>query len=181
MQYREIDIKNFPVHKRGNGSGNPENLFGLIDFCIDNVKEKDTVLELGCFYGASTAVFSHFAKHVVTVDINFNHITQEFINKYLNVELIRCSSLNVSNKFYDESFDIMYIDTVHTYDHCIKELSKLYSKCKINKYGFRTIGGHDYNQPGINKAVKEFFGRKPDNVYTDTSWVYYMKDNHGET
>lgn len=176
MQYRGIDMRHFPVHKRGNDSGKPENLFGLIDFCIDNVKITDTVLELGCFYGASTAVFSYFAKNVLAVDINFNHITQEFINKYLNVELLKCSSLSIYQHFDDNAFDILYIDTVHTYEHCIRELNSLYHKCKPNQDGVRRIGGHDYNNPHIYRALKEFFIRDPDQIYSDTSWVYYMKD-----
>ena len=73
--------------------GSPEYLHGLVDFCIDNIGQNFTILELGCFQGSSTRVFSQFCKKVITVDINFNLVDKKSMPK--NVDYIQCSSLNL--------------------------------------------------------------------------------------
>lgn len=55
----------------------------------------------------------------------------------------------------DSSFDFIYIDTVHTYDHLIAELVE--SNRIIKNQGL--ICGHDYHKqifPGVVEAVEEF-------------------------
>jgi len=167
--YKGTDLSFGYQLARGGSKGSPEHLHGLVDFCIENIGRDCTVLELGCFQGASTRVFSQFCKKVITVDINFNLINKESMPK--NVDYIQCSSLNLSKILESEKifYDVLYIDTVHTEDHCLKELNSLYKYCKADP---KIIAGHDYHFPGIRKAVGSFFERSPDKVYSDQSWVY---------
>jgi hypothetical protein len=171
MKYKNIDMNSFSSFKRGGDEGKEEYLYGLIDFCLDNVDENDTVLELGCFHGASTSVFSHFANKVITVDLDFSRIPQDFTEKHKNVELIKRSSLNVSD--LEINYDLLYIDTVHEYNHCIAELKSLVGLCKSSP---KKIGGHDYHMEGIKKAVNDFFGEEPKNTYQDYSWYYELNE-----
>jgi hypothetical protein len=167
MKYRNIEIKNIPSFQRGSSPGREDSVYGLIDFCIDNVKEDDTILELGCLNGASTSVFSFFAKKVISVDVNFSRLEKDFLEKHKNVELIQKSSLDVSD--LKIRYDLLYIDTVHEYNHCTKELDSLYEFCRSNP---KRIGGHDYDFVGVKSAVNDFFGRKPTKIYDDNSWYY---------
>lgn len=170
--YRGVDLSFGKKLARGGGEGSPEYLHGLVDFCIDNIGQNFTILELGCFQGSSTRVFSQFCKKVITVDINFNLVDKKSMPK--NVDYIQCSSLNLHKILESEKifYDVLYIDTVHTEDHCLKELNSLYKYCKSEP---KIISGHDYHFPGIRKAIEYFFGRSPDKVYSDQSWVYKHK------
>lgn len=156
-----------PSPRRGGAAPDPTSLNGLIHFCKDNVDPQDLVLELGCFFGASTAVFSQFAKKVISVDINFGYLEEGFTDTFNNVDLIQDSSLNAHN--HKIEYDLLYVDTVHEYDHCISELKSLFDLCKSSP---KKIGGHDYGFEGIRKAVKDFFGKEPDQIYSDSSWIY---------
>lgn len=170
--YKGADLSFGHQLLRGGGKGSPEHLHGLVDFCIENVVRNCTILELGCFQGASTRVFSQFCKKVITVDVNFNLVNKKSMPQ--NVDYIQSSSLNLAKILESEKifYDVLYIDTVHTEDHCSKELNSLYKYCKSEP---KIIAGHDYHFPGIRKAVKSFFGRGPDKVYSDQSWVYKQK------
>ena len=167
--YKGIDLDFGHNLARGGGKGLPKHLHGLVDFCDDHIMPNHTVLELGCFEGASTKVFSHFASRVITVDINFNRVDKASMGE--NVEFIQCSSLNVFEILEAKQieYDVLYIDTVHSEQHCIKELESLHKYCRTDP---KIIGGHDYSFAGIKKAIEYFFGRSPDKIYSDDSWVY---------
>lgn len=173
-EYKGVDLGFGNVLSRGGGPGAPEHLHGLIDFCEDNVSSESTVLELGCYEGASTKVFAHFAKKVIAVDIAFNLVDKSSMPE--NVEFIRCSSLLLNELLEGKQifYDVLYIDTVHTEDHCTKELNALHQYCKSDP---KIIGGHDYNFPGVKNAVIKFFGKEPDKVYSEHSWVYHWENS----
>jgi hypothetical protein len=67
----------------------------------------------------------------------------------------------------DNSLDFVYIDDIHTYDHCSSNIKMWYPK--IKKSGW--IGGHDYHKCflGVIKAVNEF--KKIDYIFDDSSWL----------
>ena len=176
--YRDADVTLGKIANRGcSGIPAPKSLHGLVDFCIDNVKPEHTLLELGNFQCASTSVFIQFAKKVISVDINLP--TGRFVDavnesaEALGSELLflQCSSLElVSRHKKDLAYDVLYIDTVHTEEHCTKELKSLVGFCNSSP---KIIAGHDYHTSGVKSAVNNFFKRKPDKVYTDGSWVYH--------
>lgn len=172
--YRGLDMTDF-VTCRGNLDRGFIGLEDIVDFCIDNVKPTDTVLELGTFKGASTVVFAHYARQVISVDID-NSINNN-ITKCNNILLIQCDSRLVYKLFPHKFYNVLYVDSVHTYKHLKEELRTL---VPLAIEGAR-IGGHDYitdihdpefqRSPQIIKAVDEFCEGKPSKIYKFGSWV----------
>lgn len=135
------------------------------------------ILELGTNSGFSTRIFLEALMqtgrgHLVTVDINESKLKDSQMEKYKGYfTSIQCDSLdlNVENK----EIDILYIDSLHEYQHVLKEL-ELYVP-KVRKGGKVLL--HDVSKPDneakpenqipriesnnteskkINKAINEF-------------------------
>lgn len=87
----------------------------------------------------------------------FEEYYQALLKKYKNnnqVNIIRKTSIDAVNDFKDESFDWIYIDAFHTYEHVKQDINLWYPKVK--KGGL--FSGHDYTSwPGVAQAVDEFF------------------------
>lgn len=139
---------------------------------IPQLLQTDSIgCELGVFEGnfAETLLSSNKFKKLYLVDLfngsasnfgkHYNDASQlhEFVeNKFKDnneVSVIKQDSIN----FLESSninFDFIYIDTVHSYDHLIRELRAAYIKIKIGGY----ICGHDYclEFNGVIQAVNEF-------------------------
>jgi hypothetical protein len=82
-------------------------------------------------------------------------------------------STEIRNQFPDYSIDVLYLDSIHTYE-CVKENLNLWLP-KMKKDGI--MAGHDYCPnywPGVVKAVDEFFG-KPEKTFADFSWMVNLK------
>jgi predicted O-methyltransferase YrrM len=60
----------------------------------------------------------------------------------------------IHNQFPDKSFDFIFIDGGHDYESVIDDIKGWYPKLKEGGI----FGGHDIDWPGVNKAVKEYFG-----------------------
>lgn len=80
----------------------------------------------------------------------------------------RMSSEDASKLYGDESLDFIFIDADHQYESVLKDIAGWLPKLK---YG-RTLAGHDYDWPGVKKAVDEFFGIE-NIVIRGTSWTFY--------
>ena len=87
-------------------------------------------------------------------------------------------SIDAALMFEDLSLDLVYIDGNHDYGHVIQDLKSWTPKVK------RWIAGHDYwhessgnfgMTPDVIKGVQDFFGRKPDRYYKDSSWAYKIR------
>jgi len=61
-------------------------------------------------------------------------------------------SSELASEFADESLDFVYIDANHEYEFASEDIGLWYPKVK--KGG--VFGGHDYDLPGVNRAIKEF-------------------------
>lgn len=150
---------------------------------------KIKMLEIGSHMGesimmfASSNIFSEvhciepFEGYEKFNDVNnydWNFIQEQFkINTrfFDNIILHNDFSYNVVSNFEDETFDFIYIDANHEYEH-IKRDIELYLP-KLKKDGI--FGGHDYYEekwPGVVNAVNEVFG-KPKHTFFDTSWLTY--------
>ena len=79
-----------------------------------------------------------------------NHVRRRFKKEIDTgrVIIIRGKSEIELNKFEDDYFDWVYIDTTHSYQQTVKELELCLLKVKDGGI----IAGHDYCQGNINKA-----------------------------
>jgi len=143
------------------------------------VKEADVfsgpIIEIGTLFGASALVITSAKKakrDFITVD-NFRwnpaQLTRkvhkditlkklsESISKY-SVKLIDSSKSDFYENYSDTSPSLVYIDADHSYEGTLEDL--IWAK----KVGAKIISGHDYceQHPGVIKAVKEVFNKKPD-------------------
>jgi hypothetical protein len=95
---------------------------------------------------------SNFGKHYRDSSVLYDIVTNKFKDNS-NVKVVKEDSIS----FLQSTtiiFDFIYIDTIHSYDHLIQELT--YAHNRIKKNGF--ICGHDYclEFNGVIKAVDEF-------------------------
>lgn len=168
---------------------------GLIDLCA-YVKENGdipikNVIEIGSFSGDSGTIFSEEFDKITCIDkwesgydptnfdlasnpeiYNMEEIEQHFdktVGYKNNVHKVKASSVEASKMFENYTFDMVYIDALHTYNGLISDLQAWFYKVK--KGGF--IAGHDAFSkfPGVTQAILEIFG-DPDKTFSDTSYCY---------
>jgi hypothetical protein len=87
-----------------------------------------------------------------TVCKNLEPVYTELIDLYKEdnvVEIVRKTSIDFLKELPDEHLDMVYIDTVHTYEHVKEELEL--SLKKVKKGGI--IAGHDYT-PHFGEAIR---------------------------
>lgn len=94
-----------------------------------------------------------------------------------NVVKHKMGSEEAANLVADDSLDFVYIDAGdHSRDVTSRDIKAWYPKVKAGGY----IGGHDFEIPelnadakfpGVAEAIHDFFGRGPDRVFLDTSWI----------
>lgn len=163
----------------------------VFDLVLSRAKNGDRFVEIGVWKGGSTAymgveilnsrkkiyydaidTFSGSTEHG---DVS-NWLYEETIKnlrpiiKIKIVNIIQGYSLDVVNKYNDESIDFCYIDGSHEYDDVKKDILSYLPK--IKKGGI--IAGHDYNKEdwkGVVRAVDEIFGEKV--VIMRSSWLYF--------
>ena len=157
---------------------------GLKDFCFYISKkvphiEELTILEIGSWTGCSAEIFANKFRTVICVDpwipteeINTEHDMKEVerifdnrVKKYNNVVKLKMTSEQAARKI--GFVDIVYIDGIHSYEGCKKDLELWLPKTKL------FIAGHDYwvnRFDGVIKAVNEMIG-EPEKVFPDTSWI----------
>lgn len=77
-------------------------------------------------------------------------VEKEFIKNtkdFSNVDLIRLDSITASEKFEDNSIDMVWIDASHDYDSVVKDVKAWLPKCK------KLFCGHDYDHETVKKAL----------------------------
>lgn len=127
----------------------------------------DSVTEFGVYTGLSTAAFiSGKPKKVRSYDITTQYLTVlkeiESCAKTADVDFRFeiASSLEVEI----EETDLLFIDTVHEKDYCLKELNRHHMKAN------RFIMLHDIiSWPGVMQAAEEFLANHDE-------WKVYEKD-----
>lgn len=94
----------------------------------------------------------NFGKHYPDAKVLYDMTKKRFSNNP-NINIIKQDSISFL-KLSELKFDFIYIDTIHSYDHLIQELSEAHNIIKSDGY----ICGHDYciEFHGVIKAVKEF-------------------------
>lgn len=91
------------------------------------------------------------------------------LNDIENVEKLKGYDEAMLPLFPDNSIDLVYIDSIHTYEAVKSTIKRWLVKLRPNGI----MAGHDYclvHWRGVADAVDEAFG-KPDQIFADTSWV----------
>lgn len=156
------------------------------------IGKKDLIgVEIGSYQGESTEIFlkSGVFKTLYCIDpwkgdydpldVASNTKTiikaeKKFDEKFKDnniIKKVKALSSDAVTNFEDESLDFLYIDGNHQFE-AVKEDLKNYVP-KVKKGGI--VAGHDYVGAFVPKAVDEFFGKKPEYLYQDTSWLYIKK------
>jgi SAM-dependent methyltransferase len=150
------------------------------------------VLEIGCDIGDTTqflldsnpdCVLTGVDPYSNYVDWNGNNLNereaiyQRFMNRLLGYSnrfnLLRDYSDNVVDKLFDDDYDVIFIDGLHTYEQLTKDCANFYSKLKTGG----VFAGHDYNAiPGVRKAADEFAAKVGKEIlFTECDVWYWIK------
>ena len=160
---------------------------GLLDLCKYIDKDEIVMVEIGCYVGEGTLIFSSQSKikTIYSIDpwvngyddndgaskkIPMNLVEKMFDENTYGVEKIfkyKMRSEDAVNLFSDGSLDLVYIDGCHTYE-CVKQDILLWSP-KIKSGGY--ISGHDFGREDVKIAVNEILGA-PEKVFKDSSWIF---------
>lgn len=168
-------LKMTPRVLGGNDPKNPglnfvEGLLDLIAYC-----KPKSVVEIGVNTGVSTECFLLNCQFVGAIDPHENPAAHnEFMlrcSAYPNLDYHRQYSyqgLGVPN----HSVDMVYIDGMHDYWSVYNDIK--IAETVLKKGGW--LAGHDYvkddpSNTEVPKAVLELFGKEPDKVFSDTSWI----------
>jgi hypothetical protein len=91
-------------------------------------------------------------KHYPDSSVLYDTVKSKFCN-YPEIEVVKQDSVSFL-KTTPLKFDFIYIDTIHSYDHCKQELDAAHNIINNNGY----ICGHDYCSEfrGVIEAVIEF-------------------------
>lgn len=150
------------------------------------------VLEIGCDIGDTsnflldsnpTCNLTGIDPYVNYVDWNGQNLNErqvvyerimQRLDGYKNrFNLVRDYSDDVAKAFADESFDVIFIDGLHTYEQLSKDCDNYYSKLKDGGI----FSGHDFNAiPGVQKAAKEFAAKvNREILFTECDVWYWIK------
>ncbi len=151
--------------------------FGLIELCQD-LREwgvrNARLLEIGTYKGESSIIFAStwLFDNIVTVD-KYNMPEQYYpLNMFLDkMDYKFIDSKDIREHYADNTFDVVYIDGDHNPQALMSDMRN--AKKLLVDGGY--MCGHDYNEETWMETVRTiecFFGRKPDKVYSDSSWVY---------
>jgi SAM-dependent methyltransferase len=147
-------------------------LHGLDFFCRKHINKTTKILELGCFYGASSELFSEYSDFVTSVDLELHNEMKDVIERK-NVKFIQSDSIEFLSKLEVGEYDIIYIDTTHDFGQTKKEILLSYEKLLNGQF----ISGHDYNSPGVYNAVMDVFEYPDIEIYLDSSWLIKKTEN----
>jgi len=166
-----------------------DNIDGWFDFddiykdMVNRFSDNSHFVEIGAAWGKSS---SYMAVEIANSGkkIKFDVIDKwedeqgSFFEKYLKninsvkdfINPIKGYSMDVVNKYEDNSIDFLFIDSSHEYEDILNDIKLWYHKIKHNGI----IAGHDYNIadfPGVVKAVNEYFGAENIKL-SKWSWSY---------
>lgn len=147
-------------------------LHGLDYLCRRHIKKNTKILELGCFYGASSKLFREYSNDVTCVDLVLYPEMEDLIKSY-DIKFYKSNSVSFLNEITIGQYDLIYIDTSHDYEQTRSETLLSYSK--LNDGGI--ISGHDYNCHGVHNAIVSTFQYPDIEIYLDSSWAIEKNKN----
>ncbi len=119
----------------------------------DNAKHMLEELDIKCIYLVDPYTDYKENGKLMKLDIKEKEIRVK-LKKYKDkIRWIKKFSVDASRDFKIHSIDFVYIDANHQYEFVKQDIMVWYHKVKIGGI----IGGHDYGEIGIKKAVNERF------------------------
>lgn len=138
-----------------------------------------TLIEIGCYTGESTAVWSDLFLKVIAIDPftggyddtdicsreNGPDISRQFLDLVFDRDNIEFWGNTPSNspRLSDVRGHVVYIDGCHLLESVTEDITIWKSRAK-------SVGGHDYNLQPVREAVCDLLG-PPDFVFGDNSWL----------
>ena len=139
------------------------------DVWLQQLPQKMIIVELGVAEGVFSEKILNITNPqlLILVDLwraeRYKDKKSDVLKKFKNhenVKIIEGISYSVAKQFEDNYFDLVYIDTDHSYDTTLKELYAYKEKVKESGY----IAGHDFEtgnwlsglKYGVKEAVYEF-------------------------
>ncbi len=158
------------------------NVRGLYDMMKEISNPNWIMVEVGSFAGVSSMLFAEMVKFLFCIDpyeeyseLDINKIStakelfQKNISNYSNYKLLIEYSIEASEKFNNNYFDMVYLDGAHNQRSVREDLMAWIPK--IKKGGW--ICGHDIDID-VKIPVIELFGNDI-KTYSDTSWAHQIK------
>lgn len=148
----------------------------------ESINERESLLEIGSLAGVSTEIFSKYFKNVISIDPYIPGYDENDINSQeyrlkeakkifdkrfknsKNVIQYNFTSEQAAQKFDGYMFDVVYIDSTHTYEAVKHDIELWSNKCKY-------LAGHDWDWADVNKAVKECFNENEIEIYKPNHWI----------
>ena len=160
---------------------------GLVWLC-EFIKEQTpikTVIEVGSYAGESTEIFADYFGHSTIHAVDHfmdpidapvpSDVEESFdirMNRAGNIVKHRLFSPAGAYEFEDGSADLIYIDADHRHDAVLADIRAWWPKLKAGRF----FGGHDYNNPDVAAAVRDFFGDPYQMgliTFPDFSWIVW--------
>ena len=146
-------------------------------FLRDTAAKYDSIVEIGSYKGRSTYALCSSGSKVTSIDPHYGGTFKDFIVNLVEFSNLRYYSLRSDDAFiFIDSCDALFIDGDHEYESVLNDLKLYAPKTKF------LVFGHDYipEWPGVIKAVKDYFGREPDEIF-ETIWCYKVSNSNGKS
>jgi hypothetical protein len=135
---------------------------------FDRIAKGGIGIEIGTQTGAFAKIMLERAapERLYLVDISFEQFDHSFFAPHVQnkmVTLIEGFSWDVVSSFDDESFDWIYLDASHAYEHVVRDIEVAKSKLKIGGYfifnDFTNWSPFEMTPYGVMQAVTDFLGQ----------------------
>lgn len=157
---------------------NSEDLVGGLHDLMRHIGRVDTLIEVGCFAGESTAILSGYANRLIAIDPweggysdmdgashhDFRAVWNAFRSRSYACPVLPVRAASpAAAEWFAEPVDMVYIDGCHTEEAVRADIAAWSRRCRI-------LAGHDYpNKPGVKRAVDALVGRVK--LFRDGSWL----------
>lgn len=148
-------------------------------FLVSEIPDGGSFVEVGCWLGRSIAAFDSFAKeakkkvwidavdtfcgrpendeHAAILDAHKGSVEHAFIDNMkalgVDVAMFTEGSPAAAILFADGTRDAVFIDADHSEEAVSRDIAAWWPKVKPGGI----LAGHDYDEPGVNAAVKKAF------------------------